>query len=132
MNVTFSVNGSLLAKLNVCFFSHAVRLFFLFAPPLLLRRASVTDDDTPFDPANEPYVKGVKRGQICAFMTGFSFFIMETKVAVESVIHFMPGMRIAIATQAEEVSVFERCRQLFFRDRGNDPHTRQHRLNILQ
>eukprot|EP00752_Nemacystus_decipiens_P004759 g4334.t1 len=69
---------------------------------------SLTDDDTPVDPADEPFVEGIKRGQICAFMTGFSFFIMETKVAVESVLHFMPGMRVAIATQAEEVSVFER------------------------
>lgn len=71
------------------------------------RRASLTDD-TPVDPADEPFVEGIKRGQICAFMTGFSFFIMETKVAVDSILHFMPGMRVAIATQAEEVSVFER------------------------
>lgn len=74
-----------------------------------LRRASLTDDDKPVDPADEPFVEGIKRGQICAFMTGFSFFIMETKVAVDSILHFMPGMRVAIATQAEEVSVFERC-----------------------
>lgn len=64
--------------------------------------------DSSVDPPNEAYVKGIKRGQICAFMSGFSFFIMETKVAVESILHFMPGMRVAIATQAEEVSVFQR------------------------
>eukprot|EP00903_Cladosiphon_okamuranus_P008170 g7869.t1 len=64
--------------------------------------------DSSVDPPDEPYVKGIKRGQICAFMSGFSFFVMETKVAVESILHFMPGMRIAIATHAEEVSLFQR------------------------
>lgn len=83
----------------------AVRLVFV---DVRSHRAPVTDDKTAFDPANEPYMQDVRRGQICAFITGHSFFVMETKVTVESVIHFMPGMRIVVVTQAEEVSIFER------------------------
>ncbi len=66
------------------------------------------DDDAPYDPANEPYAEGVTRGQICAFMTGFHSFLRETEVTVKSVLHFMPGMRMGIATPAEDLSVFER------------------------
>lgn len=76
--------------------------------PLPPPRVPISDDDAPYDPANEPYAKGVTRGQICAFMTGFSSFLRETQVTVKSVMHFMPGMRMAIATQAEDVSVFQR------------------------
>lgn len=71
-------------------------------------RSSSTDDDTPYDPANEPYLKDITRGQICAFMTGFSSFLKETEVTVKSIVQFMPGMRVAIATQDHDVSVFER------------------------
>ncbi|CAM9604376.1 unnamed protein product [Scytosiphon promiscuus] len=67
-----------------------------------------TDDEVPYNPSNEPYVKDITRGQICAFMTGFSSFLGETEVTVKSIIEFMPGMRIAIATQAADVSVFQR------------------------
>ena len=55
-----------------------------------------------------PYVDGIMQGQLCAFMIGFAPFVLETKVAAESVAYFMPGMRIAIAAHAEDVSLFER------------------------
>ncbi|CBN75425.1 expressed unknown protein [Ectocarpus siliculosus] len=77
------------------------------AAPKVLTSSS-TDDDTPYDPANEPYLKDITRGQICAFMTGFSSFLKETEVTVKSIVQFMPGMRVAIATQDHDVSVFER------------------------
>lgn len=59
-------------------------------------------------PHKEPYVNGITRGQLCAFMVGIAPFVLEAQVAAESVAHFMPGMRIAIAAHAEDVSLFER------------------------
>ena len=56
----------------------------------------------------EPYVNDITRGQLCAFMIGFAPFVRETQVSAESVAQFMPGMRIAIAAHAEDVSLFER------------------------
>lgn len=81
--------------------------------PLGASRLSSTDDDAPYDPANEPYLKDITRGQICAFMTGFSSFLKETEVTVKSIVHFMPGMRVAIATQDHDISVFERWVQQY-------------------
>lgn len=50
----------------------------------------------------------ITRGQMCAFMVGYFEFFPETKVAVSSVVHFMPGMRIGIATNPKDFHVFNR------------------------
>lgn len=73
-------------------------------------RTLSTDDGDPYNPADEPYVNNISRGQICAFMTGFSSFLKETEVAVRSILHFMPGMRVAIATHAGDFSLFDRSK----------------------
>lgn len=57
----------------------------------------------------EPFEKDMTRGQLCAFLVGYPAFLPETQVVVKSILHFMPGMRIAIATSSADVSVFERC-----------------------
>ncbi|CAM9790044.1 unnamed protein product [Ectocarpus fasciculatus] len=67
-----------------------------------------TDEDTSSNPAEEPFVTGIKRGQICAFLTSNAFFLKETEITVKSIGQFMPGMRVAIATDADNVSVFKR------------------------
>lgn len=48
------------------------------------------------------------RDRICAFLPGYLEFLRETELAVSSVLHFMPGMRIGIATSARDFHVFNR------------------------
>lgn len=55
-----------------------------------------------------PFTKGVTRGDICAFIYGFFVFLSEVSVTVESILHFMPGMRIAISTDPGHFSVYNR------------------------
>ncbi|CBJ32724.1 expressed unknown protein [Ectocarpus siliculosus] len=69
---------------------------------------TLTDEATSSNPTNEPFVTGIKRGQICAFLTSNAFVIKETQVTVKSIGQFMPGMRVAIATDANDVSLFKR------------------------
>ncbi|CAM9930909.1 unnamed protein product [Ectocarpus sp. 6 AP-2014] len=69
---------------------------------------TLTDKATSSNPTNEPFVTGIKRGQICAFLTSNAFVIKETQVTVKSIGQFMPGMRVAIATDANDVSLFKR------------------------
>eukprot|EP00903_Cladosiphon_okamuranus_P019502 g17934.t1 len=54
------------------------------------------------------YSGNVTRGEMCAFMTGYFEFLPETRVAVSSVTHFMPGMKVAIATNPVDFHVFNR------------------------
>lgn len=69
----------------------------------------------PLPPEEEIYIGDIKRGQLCAFMVGYQKYVRETHVTAKSVAHFMPGMRIAIATPTDDVSVYERyvmCKRL--------------------
>lgn len=50
----------------------------------------------------------VTRGEMCAFILGYFEFLPETSVTVSSVTHFMPGMRVGIATSPVDFSVFNR------------------------
>ncbi|CAM9733800.1 unnamed protein product, partial [Laminaria digitata] len=79
----------------------------LYLGPRSVARRDI-EEDVDLSPHMEPYVKDVVRGQLCAFMIGFAPFVLETQVAVESIVHFMPGMRIAIAAHYEDVPLFER------------------------
>lgn len=54
------------------------------------------------------YSGNVTRGELCAFMIGYFEFLPETTVAVSSVVHFMPGMRVGIATNPRDFHVFNR------------------------
>lgn len=55
-----------------------------------------------------PFTKDMVRGELCAFMYGYYAFLSELTVIVEGMLHFMPGMRIAIATNPSHFSVFNR------------------------
>lgn len=62
----------------------------------------------PATPDMEPFTKDLVRGNLCAFVSGYHVFLPETLVAVRSVHHFMPGMRMTVATHPGEFSVFNR------------------------
>lgn len=55
-----------------------------------------------------PYSKGLVRGDLCAFTTGYFTFLEETKASVRSMFHFMPGMRVRVAVDPVYFSVFNR------------------------
>ena len=55
-----------------------------------------------------PYIGNITRGEICAFMVGYFEFFSETEISVSSVTHFMPGMRVRIATTPRDFHVFNR------------------------
>lgn len=79
-------------------------------PPLAQSSRARPPDDAKHveDPTKEVYVKDIARGQICAFMIGYSTYLKETEVAAKSVLTLMPGVRVAIATHPDELSDFSR------------------------
>eukprot|EP00903_Cladosiphon_okamuranus_P015305 g14139.t1 len=60
-------------------------------------------DDTVCD-----YRGDTTRGEMCAFLVGYFEFLPEARVAVSSVSHFMPGMKVGIATHPWDFHVFNR------------------------
>lgn len=54
------------------------------------------------------YNGNITRGEMCAFILGYFEFLPETSVTVSSVLHFMPGMRVGIATHPGDFHVFNR------------------------
>lgn len=76
-------------------------------------RSTESDDDSgeveaPLTPDMQPYVNDIRRGQLCMFLIGYAPFVSETRVIVESIVHFMPGTRIAIAAHANDFPVYNR------------------------
>lgn len=59
-------------------------------------------------PATMAYSGDITRGEVCAFMPGYFDFLPETRVSVASVLHFMPGMKVGIATNPMDFHVFNR------------------------
>eukprot|EP00903_Cladosiphon_okamuranus_P021318 g19589.t1 len=59
-------------------------------------------------PALTPFTGDITRGEVCAFMKGYFDFLPETRVSVSSVLYFMPGMQIGIATNPGDFHVFNR------------------------
>lgn len=57
--------------------------------------------------AHEPFVGGIERDNICAFIGSDFGLLEETEVSVKSVMEFMPGVRVAIAVAEEDLAVFE-------------------------
>lgn len=45
---------------------------------------------------------------ICAFTTGYFTFLAETEAAVKSVVNFMQGINMVVATDPPYFSVFNR------------------------
>lgn len=66
------------------------------------------DDALPVPAPMMPYSKGLVRGDLCAFTTGYFTFLEETKASVRSLFHFMPGMRVRVAVDPMHFSVFNR------------------------
>lgn len=60
------------------------------------------------DAAAIEYSGNITRSEICAFMVGYAAFLSETSVGVSSVLHFMPGTKVAIATNPTDFDVFNR------------------------
>ena len=52
--------------------------------------------------------ESVSLDEMCAFIAGYYEFYAETNVSVSSVLHFMPGMRVGIATNPGHFHVFNR------------------------
>lgn len=71
-------------------------------------RASFRKEHVAVNPALMPYTKDLVRGDICAFTTGYFVFLRETAASVKSVIHFMRGLRVVVATDPAYFSVFNR------------------------
>lgn len=80
--------------------------------PLALRspweHEAATSRKDVMDPAETEYVGGITRGEICAFMRGYFEFLPEINASVSSVIDFMPGVRVGIATGHRDFHVFNR------------------------
>ncbi|CAM9226822.1 unnamed protein product, partial [Hapterophycus canaliculatus] len=80
--------------------------------PLALRspweRAADTPEEEVKDPSATEYFGNVTYGEICAFLRGYFEFLPEVNASVSSVIDFMPGVRVGIATGHKDFHVFNR------------------------
>ncbi|CAN0091222.1 unnamed protein product [Scytosiphon promiscuus] len=55
------------------------------------------------------FVQDVVRGSICAFVTGTSADAERTTVTVESILRFMPGVRVAVAAEDAALDTYKRA-----------------------
>jgi len=67
----------------------------------------VVDDED--DPAAMPYTGDVARGELCAFVRGYAQMLPEISGTVSSILAFMPGMRVGIATTPGDFRAFNKC-----------------------
>ncbi|CAM9587062.1 unnamed protein product [Ectocarpus sp. 6 AP-2014] len=58
--------------------------------------------------AERAYLGEVKRGDLCAFVVGRAGEEAMWEVTVNSILQFMPGMKVAIAAKAEGLDAYER------------------------
>ncbi|CAM9319802.1 unnamed protein product [Ectocarpus sp. 12 AP-2014] len=58
--------------------------------------------------AERPYSQDLKRRNLCAFVSGRVGEETMWEVTVKSILQFMPGMRVAIAAEAEGLDAYER------------------------
>lgn len=78
----------------------------------LASAASVSGKNAPAffsEAAQRPYTDELVRDNLCAFISGRAAEVDQVEVTVMSILQFVPGMRVAIATEADGVDVFERC-----------------------
>lgn len=59
--------------------------------------------------AERPFTDHVARGNLCAFVAGRADEVEQWEVAVTSILLFVPGMRIAVAAEADGVDAYQRC-----------------------
>ncbi|CAM9163653.1 unnamed protein product, partial [Ectocarpus sp. 8 AP-2014] len=65
--------------------------------------------DNDADPSTTQYIGTTTRGDMCAFLQGYFELLAETRVSVASILNFMPGMRVAIATHPSDFHAFHRA-----------------------
>lgn len=70
--------------------------------PLVVDEPLLEDDSQIF------YTDDIRRGQLCAFLPGYFEFLGESNLTVRSIQHFMPGMRVAVATSTLDFHVYNR------------------------
>ena len=59
--------------------------------------------------ARLPFTHDLARGDLCAFLGGKAGEVEQTRVTVESILEFMPGMRIAVAVEPDCFDAYDRC-----------------------
>lgn len=64
--------------------------------------------DNGVDPSTTEYIGTTTHGHMCAFLQGYFEFLAETRVSVASILDFMPGMRVAIATHPRDFHAYQR------------------------
>eukprot|EP00903_Cladosiphon_okamuranus_P019226 g17680.t1 len=57
--------------------------------------------------AEMAYTEGVKRGEICVFIEGHADRVLQTEAAVQSVLEFVPGVRVAVAAEQDSLGAYE-------------------------
>lgn len=72
------------------------------------RTASAEERRENDDPSNLEFVTNTSRGQLCAFIPGYLEFLPETNITVSSINLFMPGIKMAVATQPIDFHVYNR------------------------
>lgn len=58
--------------------------------------------------ADQAFTKDTKRGEICAFIEGRADQVLQTDVTVQSILEFLPGLRVAVAVEPESLALYER------------------------
>lgn len=58
--------------------------------------------------ASLPFTHELVRGDLCAFIGGRAGEVEQTRVTVESILEFMPGMRVAVAVEPESFDAYDR------------------------
>lgn len=66
-------------------------------------------------PAEAPFIGDIMHGNICHFIPGYFEFFHEARLAVASILTFMPGVRVVIATHPMDYHVFDRSVQSMYR-----------------
>lgn len=73
--------------------------------------SSVSGENAPAffsQAAQRPYTDELVRDNLCAFVSGRAADVDQVEVTVMSILQFVPGMRVAVATEADSVDAFER------------------------
>lgn len=65
--------------------------------------------------SEEPFTAGVTRGNICVFLAGGADELEQIDVSVQSVMDFVPGVRVAVAANDESLGAYERYVNCVFR-----------------
>eukprot|EP00752_Nemacystus_decipiens_P010095 g8996.t1 len=60
------------------------------------------------DPRGVVFTQNVARGELCVFLPGHLEFLAETNVTVNSILQFMPGVRVSIATGIYDFHAYNR------------------------